>query len=707
MKKTLCLIMCVITIFTIIPNALASPQEVDTTIEEFELWAMSPCISGGMSREELAFQKALYKDFLSIFPLPKLGERYVLAGTYAPIYNSGTRGKTTLYDFTYYLLFLTDDGYEIIDRMWLYSDYYDGTINFADVSDYITDAQPGDKPLYISAPGGIYTGDSSWGWYSEYVVVTDKKKLVLKAESKQTRTMSVYNGCLWWTYPKSTAGTTMIRQRFDGSSCSNAGSISLTAEEATAANGFINFEKPFKDSNDRTYYSMMPSEERYFTIRQLGNYNAEIGLFKQNGNYVEKLKTIELYTPDCYSINNNYFSYVDNLDKNYYRNQGYSVPCLLIKNNNKNYIITDTGTVGFLNLDTSIYYSTSYFQFATYNGKLVIVRCTNRSSYITSTDENGNSIYCQALNYVTVKPDGTVELGEDIILPTPTTAVPNEGQNGYYYSYTSFKQCTDINAVQKIRTEQYFKRKKTNVFPDGRVASGSWRSNGANYEFWYYIYLPDGRLCATGPTGFYADSDAYNYDPFIIVENDSKFVVGNTKPIDDHIREFYRVASIQNTDTGEATLVGATVGRKNISSEIATDTEPVQSIIDFSKDDLPIGFNVRDNVIDADNFTVETREQFNSIRLSDIVILKNGKQQSGTQNTGITLDEFNIASSDFGNANIRFYTNGQNFGWTASDTTNLNAGIYNKYFVIGDKTVYVTVKIVDVPDNSGTTTVVF
>ncbi|MBQ6907858.1 MAG: hypothetical protein IJQ28_05715, partial [Clostridia bacterium] len=246
---------------------------------------------------------------------------------------------------------------------------------------------------------------------------------------------------------------------------------------------------------------------------------------------------------------------------------------------------------------------------------------------------------------------------------------------------------------------------KGNTFSDGKIASGSWRSNGSNYEYMYKIYLPDGRLCATGPTGFYSSNA--DYDPFIIVENDSKFVVGSYQPIDNHIREFYKVATVQNTDTGEATLVGASIGRKNISSEIVTDTEPVQSIIDFSKDDLPIGFNVRDNVIDADNFTVDTREQFNSIRLSDIVILKNGRQQSGTQNAGVTLDEFNTALSDFGNANIRFYTNGQNFGWTASDTTNLNTGTYNKYFVIGDKTVYVTIKIVDVPSSNGTTTVVF
>ena len=158
---------------------------------------------------------------------------------------------------------------------------------------------------------------------------------------------------------------------------------------------------------------------------------------------------------------------------------------------------------------------------------------------------------------------------------------------------------------------------------------------------------------------------------------------------------------------GEAKLVGASIGRKNITSNVETDTEPVQSVIDFAEDNLPIGFNIKSNVIDADNFTVDTREQFNSIKLNDIVILKNGREQSGTQNAGITLDSYNNLCSDFGNANIGFYTNGQNFCWIAYDTDNINTGTYNKYFVIGDKTIYVTIKIVDIPTSDGVTTVVF
>ena len=706
MKKIISVILLVITIFSIMPTALAGPQDTDTTIEEFELWSMSPCISGGMSRYDLVFQKALYNNYLTLYPLPKLGERYTLAATWAPMYNTGVKGNTTLYEITYFLLYLTDDSYEILDRAWLWSDHYDGTTYLADIADYINDNQPGDKPLYITAAGGVYSS-SSWDWYIEYVVVTDKQKLVIKREEKQERSMSVYDGCLWWAYKPTSNGVTLIKQKFEGSGCTNDGYIGLETAQMTEENGYINFTKPFSNVTVPTYYNLMPSEDLYFTYRYYDNYNAEFNIYKQNGYNVEHVTTSTI-TGSPYTINSYYFMTVNNLDKDYYRNRDNPVPCLILQNNNSHYIVTDTGVIGKLTLDTATYYSTSYYMFATYNRKLVLLRCMNGRSYIYKNDDQGQNIQWEVFNYVNVKPNGEVELSEDVYLPMPYNQTPNEGQNGYYYSGTRYVQSTDIGYNSVVRTDQYFKRKKTNVFSDGKTAGGSWVSNGSNYEYWYRIYLPDGRLCATGPTGFYADSDAYNYDPFVIVENDTKFVVGNTKPIDDHIREFYKVATVRNTDTGEAKLVGASIGRKNITSNVETDTEPVQSVIDFAEDNLPIGFNIKSNVIDADNFTVDTREQFNRIKLNDIVILKNGKKQSGTQNTGVTLDSFSNISDEFGDIKIRFYTNGQNFCWTtATDTTMLNTGTYNKYFVVGDKTIYVTIKIVDIPTSDGVTTVVF
>ena len=38
---------------------------------------------------------------------------------------------------------------------------------------------------------------------------------------------------------------------------------------------------------------------------------------------------------------------------------------------------------------------------------------------------------------------------------------------------------------------------------------------------------------------------------------------------------------------------------------------------------------------------------------------------------------------------------------------NFTVGTYNKTYYIGDKTIYVTVKVIAAPTNSGTTTVVF
>ena len=701
MKKIISIVICICTVLSIMPTVSASVQDVDTTVEEFELWAMSPCISGGMSREDLVFQKALQGNFVQFYDVPKLGARYKLAATYMPIYNTGPKGRDTFYDLTYYLLYVTDDGYEIISYANLLSDYMNPGTYFADISDKIGEGQAGDKPLYLMTGIGVYSYDS-WSWWSEYIVLTDKKQLVKYQEYQKSKTMTVYNGILYWTTPLTSGYYYLYRLYFNGNSCSLYSGVSVASEDATAEKGFFSYATPFDNDTSNVLYNLIKEEDTFFSYKTNGNYNVELNFFKRKNGDIERVETGQINSTEYMTINNYSFSNVTVNDKDYYRDRGYSVPCLILLDR---YIITDTGVIARLRLDTSIYYSTSYYQFATYKGRLAIVRYTNGRSYIVAPDETGTQVYWQAVNYVTVKPDGQIELSEDILLPMPYTTVPNEGQNGYYYSYSRFVASTDISYITGITAVEHFGRTKGNTFSDGKIASGSWRSNGANYEYWYYIYLPDGRLCATGPTGYYASTS--DYDPFIIVENDSKFVVGSYQPIDNHIREFYKVATVQNTDTGEATLVGASIGRKNISSEIVTDTEPVQSIIDFSKDDLPIGFNVRDNVIDADNFTVDTREQFNSIRLSDIVILKNGRQQSGTQNTGSTLDAFNTVLSDFGNANIRFYTNGQNFGWTASDTTNLNTGTYNKYFVIGDKTVYVTIKIVDVPSSNGTTTVVF
>ena len=49
----------------------------------------------------------------------------------------------------------------------------------------------------------------------------------------------------------------------------------------------------------------------------------------------------------------------------------------------------------------------------------------------------------------------------------------------------------------------------------------------------------------------------------------------------------------------------------------------------------------------------------------------------------------------------------ENLQWYCYYPETLTVGTYDKTFYIGDKTVYVTIKVIAAPTNNGTTTVVF
>ena len=51
---------------------------------------------------------------------------------------------------------------------------------------------------------------------------------------------------------------------------------------------------------------------------------------------------------------------------------------------------------------------------------------------------------------------------------------------------------------------------------------------------------------------------------------------------------------------------------------------------------------------------------------------------------------------------------GGSFLWSSPiEVDALTPGVYNRNYTVGDKVIYVTFKIVEAPDNDGTTTVVF
>ena len=148
------------------------------------------------------------------------------------------------------------------------------------------------------------------------------------------------------------------------------------------------------------------------------------------------------------------------------------------------------------------------------------------------------------------------------------------------------------------------------------------------------------------------------------------------------------------------------LGEKNITPPDGSDTEVVQPKIDFGQNELPIGFNLKENVVDSNNLETELREQVNAVRLNDIVILSNDKYQSGRLNTGVTLETFSDYDYSMGGT-IRVYSNGQNFCWYCNDPKQLTAGEYYQTYHIGDKTIYVKFIIVQPPSNEGSVVVVF
>ena len=326
---------------------------------------------------------------------------------------------------------------------------------------------------------------------------------------------------------------------------------------------------------------------------------------------------------------------------------------------------------------------------------------------IRERDETNEYYYWQVINEINITPKGKTELSNDLKLKIEYT--PAEEMNGYYSRYDRWN-APDFPELSEIKTKEWWgiNRMLTNVFPDGRYVEGSWESLGGSVsEIWYNIYNKDSTLRACGPSGYSEGISSVDGQELITYAiNNSKFLVTYESIGRRFVREDYRVAVVQESDTGEIT--GKTqLGEKNITPPDTSDTEIIQPKIDFGQNDLPIGYNIKDNVIDTDKLEADLREQVNAIRLNDIVIVANDEYQSGGQNTGVTLGTFSQYDRSMGNGGLKLYSNGQYFRWYSTNPQNLREGTYNKSYTIGDKTVYVTFKIINPPSNDGSTTVVF
>lgn len=714
-------------VFALISTSLGDFASADEA-RKYELWVQSPTITSGITDDELRIYKALDKDSIQLYPLTQLGSNCYLLVCEAQMSNGGWAGNSKTSNLYYYIILTTDDSFVILSKTLASNEYWwDSGLNFRSISNEINASYYTslgyDVPAYIINPSGKYV-NSNMSEYDDYFIITSNGRIYKATEQVDSGCEGfpfLYNGILYrgqdryyssgryyyyYMSDGTTAATRYQAYHFNNGNITYGSASSVEKSSITEANGYAVFKKGFSSNLSPMVYNKIPNTENlYFNINQPYTYNSTSGrsyYYQQinvyrciNGN-MELYKTKTFST--SYTLPQTLTSHsLGNVDSSFYASKGFATPQIII---NKNYVIMQDGTIGRMSLDSTIY---AYWEFAGYNNRLVVIRNRNGSSYLRWADENGVNQYWQNINYIYFDSTGTMIMDNDISLKVVNGG--NTGQNGYYYNYSTFNAPNFISSTP-ADTQSWWGRTKTNVFPDGRRITASWTSMGGNlYELWYNILNPDGTLCATGPTG-YSGATANSLPLIAFAANNSKFVISINEVNRDWSREYYRIAVAEETAIGEVTA-GGSIGIKNITPPNTTDTEPAQSEIDFAENDLPLGYNIRSNVIDIGKLNADLKQQVNSIRLNDIVIIKKAGYASGTQNSGIGLSYYSNYDYGLGNTYIRFYTNGQNFQWYCYDPDLLIEGTYNKTFYIDDKAIYVTVKIIAPPSSSGVTSITF
>ena len=711
--------------------AYAVAPNPEVTNAEYEVWTQSPSITCGITTADMTIYKALDQNLLELYPLPKLGSNYYLAICTEKVTDGGWNGnsKTSYHDF--FILYATEDSFIITSKSSAGEEYYwDRGFCFADISSKVDASYyqsiGSEKPCYILNPKGKYT-NSNYDEYDEYFFITDKGYIYKMSSNAEYgcegypfikdnilyRGQNAYRSSSSTRYYYMSDGSTKASNStpliFKSGTMSQGTAVKHSIAEMTAANGYSLYTEGFTSNMSMpSYYQIPGSNNLFFTLsttRTLDStdnkyyYYAKISVYKSNNGNMSLVKTTTVpakNTSSTYTIQS-----ITGLDESYYTSKGLPIPSVALGH----YVmIARDGTVHGLGLDTSTYYN--YVYPCTYNGRFSVIRSYNGTSTIYKKDPSNNSYYYwQVINEVIFDSSGNKTLGADVELRIQSSA--HTGQVGYFTSYSSFTSGYSTLSVSSVKA--WFGRTLTNKFPDGRYVTASWMGMGSGiYELWYNIYNPDGTLRATGPSGYsgYFGSVFNTYDLITYAVNNSKFLVCLGDIGNSFLKEYYRYAVVEETDTGEI-VSKVELGEKTITPPNTSDTEVVQSTIDFGSSDLPLGYNIKDNVIDSGKLDAILREQVNSIRLNDIVVLAKEGYQSGEQNTGVTLSSYSNYDYSFGSSYIRLYTNGQYFRWYCYYPEDLTPGTYSKTITIGDKTVYVTFKIVDPPTNEGSTTVVF
>ena len=711
--------------------AYAVAPNPEVTNAEYEVWTQSPSITCGITTADMTIYKALDQNLLELYPLPKLGSNYYLAICTEKVTDGGWNGnsKTSYHDF--FILYATEDSFIITSKSSAGEEYYwDRGFCFADISSKVDASYyqsiGSEKPCYILNPKGKYT-NSNYDEYDEYFFITDKGYIYKMSSNAEYgcegypfikdkilyRGQNAYRSSSSTKYYYMSDGSTKASNStpliFKSGTMSQGTAVRHSIAEMTDANGYSLYTEGFTSNmSTPSYYQIPGSNNLFFTLsttRTLDStdskyyYYAKVSVYKSNNGNMSLVKTTTVpakNTSSTYTIQS-----ITGLDESYYTSKGLPIPSVALGH----YVmIARDGTVHGLSLDTSTY--NNYVYPCTYNGRFSVIRSYNGTSTIYKKDPSNNSYYYwQVINEVTFDSSGNKTLGADVELRIQSSA--HTGQVGYFTSYSSFSSGFSTLSVSSVKA--WFGRTLTNKFPDGRYVTASWMGMGSGiYELWYNIYNPDGTLRATGPSGYsgYFGSVFNTYDLITYAVNNSKFLVCLGDIGNSFLKEYYRYAVVEETDTGEI-VSKVELGEKTITPPNTSDTEVVQSTIDFGSSDLPLGYNIKDNVIDSGKLDAILREQVNSIRLNDIVVLTKEGYQSGEQNTGVTLSSYSNYDYSFGSSYIRLYTNGQYFRWYCYYPEDLTPGTYSKTITIGDKTVYVTFKIVDPPTNEGSTTVVF
>lgn len=403
------------------------------------------------------------------------------------------------------------------------------------------------------------------------------------------------------------------------------------------------------------------------------------------------------YLSPSYNTRLTEFRGINGLDASKYQQKGYAAPVA----RNGDYFILSDGSITKIELDSKTF---TTYDFGIRDGVLTVVRNRTDSSYIQHVDEDNHYYYWHAVCDVYFDKSGNTVLGAETEYKSDGES---HGLDGYYKNYRDFADCVNMPSLKVSRVTDWYSKYLTNVFPDGRYAEGMWVDlSETQYEMWYVIYNPDGTVNSRGPTGSITSSVSLSETtPIAIAVNNSKMVLSVDALNKGWMRELYRSSVSEVNSYGEY-VTGGSIGEKNLTPPEDTDTEPVNRSIDFNEKDLPIGYNIRDNVIGSGKLDAELRETVNSIRLNDITIVTDSGYASGSQNTGTRLDSFSRGES-MGGGRINVYTNGQKFNWYCSNTESITPGTYSKSYVVGDKRLYVTINVIEPPSADGKVTVVF